>query len=391
MRSIVAFEGVCSRRWRLTTAFALVIIVLVTGGVLFLGVAAADASQGLPGIRATASISAGASEEVVHPRAVSTPEGNAPAQPVGAASFAFPDPKGWAHAVFNQVLVDFFGAVSTALQDLVQSVLGSSLNFITQTPPQGSYANGTVVALWGAMRTVADAALALVAMWGGFQIMAGRHTATPYHEALELLPRLAVGAALVNTSLFWGQAAIELGNGLCGLVSLQGLPAWRDASTADQAIANVLATLIYLIAAMLLLLQMLMRLALVDLLLIAAPLGLVCWVLPPTYGWARWWAVAFANAVLTQPLQVVALKLGATLLTDLTPQSPDSAVLSLLLGVAVLSLTLRIPRLLRVATGDGLGAARLVVARQLGQALGGRAPAAAAPAGTASNQASEVA
>ena len=37
----------------------------------------------------------------------------------------------------------------------------------------------------------------------------------PYHEAMELLPRLVLGALLVNTSLSWAQLAIDLNNALC--------------------------------------------------------------------------------------------------------------------------------------------------------------------------------
>ena len=55
---------------------------------------------------------------------------------------------------------------------------------------------------------------------------------------------------------------------------------------------------------------MLMRLALIDVLLVAAPLGLLCWVLPQTQGWARLWSSTFFTAVFTQFVQVLALKLG---------------------------------------------------------------------------------
>ena len=147
---------------------------------------------------------------------------------------------------------------------------------------------------------------------------------------------------------------------------------------------DVIAILIYLVTSLLLLLQMLMRLALIDVLLVAAPLGLLCWVLPQTQGWARLWSATFFTAVFTQFVQVLALKLGASLLTELAPMAPDAALLALFLGVAVLALTLRIPGLLRLHVGDGLSFARYYVYRQGAHALearGAAAPAAPRAAG----------
>src|SRR5207237_10470457 len=145
------------------------------------------------------------------------------------------------------------------------------------------------------------------------------------------------------------------------------------ADSATQLLVDVLAILIYLVTSLLLLLQMLMRLALVDVLLVAAPLGLLCWVLPQTQGWARLWSSTFFTAVFTQFVQVLALKLGASLLVELAPLGADSALVSLFLGVASLILTLKIPGLLRGRLGDGLGFGRYVAYREGARALrGGR-------------------
>ncbi len=113
---------------------------------------------------------------------------------------------------------------------------------------------------------------------------------------------------------------------------------------------------------------MLMRLALIDVLIVVAPLALLCWTLPQTQGWARRWSAAFSGAVFTQFLQIVALKLGAELFTDLTPAGGvDAALLPSLLGIAVLILTIRLPALLgrRGGGGGGGGVLRYVAYQQL--------------------------
>ena len=52
--------------------------------------------------------------------------------------------------------------------------------------------------------------------------------------------------------------------------------------------------------------------------------------------------------------------------------APDAALLTVFLGVAVLALTLKIPGLMRVHLGDGLGFARYYVYRQGAHALEAR-------------------
>lgn len=306
------------------------------------------------------------------PVATPTPEGDPAPDRSGGLFGLLPDPKQWAADVFNQVLVNLLRGISDALRTVVGGVLGSSLNVITQTPPAGTYASPTVQTLWGVVRTIANAALVLVALWGGFNLIVREQLGSPYHDAMEFVPRLLVGALLVNTSLSWGQLAIDANNALCQAIGQASLPAWERADTATQLLVDVIAILIYLVVGLLLLLQMLMRLALVDVLLVAAPLALLCWVLPQTQGWARQWSSAFFGAVFTQFVQVLALKLGGSLLTELAPMAPDAALLAVFLGVAVLVLTLKIPGLMRQHAGDGLGFARYLVYRQAARAVEGR-------------------
>ena len=283
-----------------------------------------------------------------------------------------PDPKQWAAEVFDRVLVNLLQGLASAFYHVVDGVLNSSLNFITQTPPSGSYASPTVAGLWGVVRLIANAALVLVALWGGFNVIVRDQLGSPYHGAMELFPRLALGALLVNTSLSWAQIAIDANNALCHAVGQAGLPAWERADTSSRLLVDLVAALIYLVTSLLLLLQALMRLALVDVLLVVSPLALLCWVLPQTQGWARLWSTVFFGAVFTQFVQVLALKLGGAVLTELTPMAADSALLAVFLGVAVLVFTLKIPTLMRNRLGDGLGFVRYYVYRRAARGIDAR-------------------
>lgn len=315
------------------------------------------------------------------PTSSPTAVASAPASGSGPIGISLPDPKQWAGDVFNQVLVNLLNGIANAVREIVSSVLGSSLNFITQTPPAGSYASPTVVALWNIVRGIADAALLLVALGGGFNLILREHVNQADHGAMELFPRLALGALLVNTSLSWGQLAIDANNALCSAIGGASLPAWQKADPTTQVLVDLIGALIYLVTSLLLLLQMLMRLALVDVLLVVAPLGLLCWVLPQTQGWARLWSSLFFGTVFTQFVQVLVLKLGDALLTEVTPMAPDAALLAVFLGVAVLALTLKVPGLMRNHLGDGLGFVRFYLYRQGVRGLEGNGAGTAATRG----------
>jgi hypothetical protein len=89
-------------------------------------------------------------------------------------------------------------------------------------------------------------------------------------------------------------------------------------------------------------------------------------VVPQTYAWARLWFSTFFGTVLVQAIQVLVLRLGADLIQRL-PGMLSSIVsdpgngghvwlTTLLLGMAVLQLTRKIPRLMP-GVPAGMGAA----------------------------------
>jgi hypothetical protein len=307
-----------------------------------------------------------APEEDVPPVAIEaepSPEATPPAEADTRSGPTF-DPVGLVVSLANplveyiadHLLVSFLQRVNAGLHGLVGAVLSSPLNVVTRTPPHLSYAHPKVENLAEQVRAVANAALLVVTLWGGINAIARPHFGFTYHTALEFLPRLAVGALLVNTSGSWTRLLIDLNNALCEAVGGGDLPVWNRIETGSSVLVDLAATLIYLIACGALVLQSLMRLALVDALVVVAPLGLACWVLPQTQGWARLWSSTFSAAVLTQFLQVVALSLGGDLLAQAAPDRADAGALAPFLGVAALALALKIPGLVRTQFGPGLAA-----------------------------------
>jgi hypothetical protein len=139
---------------------------------------------------------------------------------------------------------------------------------------------------------------------------------------------------------------------------------------------------------------MLMRLALLDVLIVLAPLGLLCYAWPRLQGWAQLWSRLFGATLLTQFIQIAALRLGEDLVTNgatvlaagHTVSSDVQALLQFLVGIAVFVVVLRIPRLLNNHGGQAVTplALALWAARTIGtRGAGGAALPPAAGTGRA--------
>jgi hypothetical protein len=286
------------------------------------------------------------------------------------------NPGQWATTMFNAALIGLGEKTTSDVVGFMGWLLGNG-NLISQTPPGLSYDSDAVIRLWGTVRTIANAGLAVVTVWGGVNMMVHPHIRAPYHGALELVPRVLLSGILVNTSLDWGHFVIDLNNALCQALGSTSIPAWDSVLQpgAGSALLNLIAMAIYLLMGLLLLGQMLMRLALLDTLLVIAPLALLCWVLPQTYSWARLWFSTFFGTVFVQTIQVLVLQLGAALIQRLPTLMPSLGsdpvdhgrvwLVTLLLGVAVLQLARKVPRLMPGYPAGGGGANPIVSVRQM--------------------------
>jgi len=278
------------------------------------------------------------------------------------------NPGAWAATMFNAALVHLGQQTTGDVAGFMGWLLGGG-NVISQTPPGLSYDSEVVNRLWGTTRLIADAALAVVTVWGGVNLMVHPVIRAPYHGALELVPRVLLSGILINTSLNWGHFVIDLNNALARTLGSTSIPGWETAlrPAGDPALMNLIAMAVYLVMGLLLLGQMLMRLALVDVLLVVAPLALLCWVLPQTYGWARMWFSTFFATVFVQSIQVLVLQLGTELIAHLPALLPSVGfdpvdggrvwLMTLLFGVAVLQLARKVPRLMPGYPGGGAGGA----------------------------------
>jgi hypothetical protein len=165
------------------------------------------------------------------------------------------DPKKWASDILNAVLNEIGKALLEAMRGFIDWALGfgdSSLNFVTQTPAAGTYESPTVRSLWDFSRAIVNVGLAVILMWGGFNVMVKEHTRSPYHEVMELLPRVILAALAANLTLEFVRFLIDANNAFSSAVGQVGLPGYDAATPSQEGIALIFTALAYGIVAILL-------------------------------------------------------------------------------------------------------------------------------------------
>ena len=159
----------------------------------------------------------------------------------------------------------------------------------------------------------------------------------------------------INLSLLVATTLIDLNNALCAVASdpfarVFGLLA-LNGSSGVSGVAFFALFMAFGVASLFLVIQMVVRLAMLDVLIVTAPLGLVCWVLPQTHAWAQLWTRAFVSTVFVQFLQVLALALGGGLIAFVPAAGLFGALMDLIVGLATVYLALKIPGFLRSLGG----------------------------------------
>jgi hypothetical protein len=217
--------------------------------------------------------------------------------------------------------------------------------FVFQTPDSLTYHAQPVEEMYHyALAAFAALLLVLLAI-AGLNLMLGRSTS--WSETLPPLiyctlmafafqPFIAMFIQLSNDFIFGMQFAVGVA------------PTFPAYGAGSDVFMDLIALIFELIGDLLLALEALARLALLDLLIALAPLGIMCYALPQTRGWGRMWAEAFTATILIQPIQATLVMLGAKFLSLLAAfiQGPLPPVVQVLVGLASIIMALYVPRML---------------------------------------------
>jgi hypothetical protein len=274
----------------------------------------------------------------------------------GVPEFCNPlDVSCWLSQAAQWIAQSIFGV----LQPLIDDVNQNSLNFITQTPPAATYQNAAVIQFTSWSLSVVDAAVAIFIVIAGYNIMIARQIGADYHDVMEFLPRLVLAVLAANFSLFFVQMFIDLVNALnLGVIDLFALTILTNTivgifqgNIVGAGLFAFVLAMILGVMDLLLAWQMLVRLALLILLIILAPLAFLCGALRQTQGYLHLWSSTFAATVFIQFFQVSALAMGGMLLSYVTGANLfnlGGSILSIVTSTGILYLVIRIPSMLRV-------------------------------------------
>jgi hypothetical protein len=237
-------------------------------------------------------------------------------------------------------------------------------DIFTGTPAGLTYDHEIVRQAWMAVWIITSGALVVIVGWMGISLIVGDHVGRAQAGWRELVPRLALGLTAAAASLWWCALVIDVADAVSGFIAAElGVTAGDMLrSTVETLLTAVqvgsvgmalLLALIYLVYAffvLYLVVQMVLRLALIDILLALAPIALGLWILPHTAGWGRHWLRLFMTTVFQQAIQLVALALGIGFLNEYAAiggaDGLQDLMWKLLMSLAFIYLATRVPSLL---------------------------------------------
>src|SRR5262252_1797988 len=168
------------------------------------------------------------------------------------------------------------------------------------------------------VQLVADALLVVAVMWASYRIM-WAHGIRSQFTARVLLPRLVMGALLINFAMPMFQAVVDVSNTLSGVITT--LPTitnfqtyWQTFSLNPQdSVWQILTTLALVLGYDVLAVAYVVRYTVLVLLAISAPLAGLLFVLPDTIHLAKLWRKLFITNLFMQPVQLFVIAIGFAL------------------------------------------------------------------------------
>ena len=244
-------------------------------------------------------------------------------------------------------------------------------DILTGTPPGLTYEHELVRQAWSVVWVIAGGSLAAILGWIGLTFIVGEQLGIKQAGWREMVPRLLLGLVAAVSSLWWCALVVDVADAVSGFIAvfldvrpgdllrapLNTFLVTVNTASVGMGLLMALLYLVYGFFVLYVLVQMVLRLALIDILLVLAPVALGLWILPHTAGWGRHWLKLFMTTVFQQAVQLVALALGFGFLQEVAAiqayEPVQDLVWKLLLSVAFVYMATRIPSLLgNVGTFD---------------------------------------
>ena len=237
-------------------------------------------------------------------------------------------------------------------------------DILTGTPADLTYAHDLVRQAWMVVWAITTGALVVILGWMGLSFIMAEHLGTRQAGWREMVPRLVLGLVAAASSLWWCALVLDVADAVSGFiaVSLNVTPGdllrapldtfLRAVQAGSVGMAQLLALLylVYGFFVLYVIVQMVLRLALIDILLALAPIALGLWILPHTAGWGRHWLRLFMTTVFQQAVQLIALALGIGFLNEFASvaafEPVQDLIWKLLMSLAFVYMATRVPSMM---------------------------------------------
>ena len=267
------------------------------------------------------------------------------------------DPLGSILQLLTGVLSHF---IATARADL-DSELGRYL-FTTVDPTGGGTraltANPVIAHLNGSIALVADVLVGAVVLYASLRSIF-EHSIRARYALHLMIPRVMAAIVLVHGSIYFIQMAVDLNNAIGGVAESLGGPLtidtlpWSGSMSAatvsiiqgSQDLFHAIFALGVVVAVVILVLSYVIRTAMLDILVVLAPLAALCSALPDTRRYAATWLRLFMVAVFMQSIQLIILRVAMSV-----GFGTGSGIAESLFALAILWIVLKVPGTLHAAT-----------------------------------------
>ena len=267
------------------------------------------------------------------------------------------DPLGTILQLLTGVLSHF---IATARADL-NSELGRYLFTTVDPTASGSRAltaNPAIAHLNGSLVLVADVLVAAVVVYASLRSIF-EHSIRARYALHLVIPRVMAAIVMVHGSIYFIQMAIDLNNAIGGVAQSMGGPLtidtlpWSGSMSAatvsiiqgSQDLFHAIFALGVVVAVVILVLSYVIRTALLDILVVLAPLAALCSALPDTRRYAFTWLRLFIVAVFMQAIQLIILRVATAV-----GFGAGSGIAESLFALAILWIVLKVPGTLHAAT-----------------------------------------
>jgi hypothetical protein len=268
------------------------------------------------------------------------------------------DPLGAVLQLLSGVLSHF---VATARADLNTELTRYLFTTVDPSVPGARplTSNPTIAQLNGSLALAADVLVGAVIVFASLRGMFEHNNLRARYGLKVALPRLLVAICLVHGSMFFMQMGIDLNNAIGrtalstgGALTPDALP-WSgsldpaavQAIQASQDLFHAIFSLALVVALVILVLSYVVRTALLEILIVLAPLAAIFTVLPDTRGYARMWLRLFLVTVFMQALQLIILRVATA-----AAFSSGSGIAESLYALATLWIMLKVPATLHSAS-----------------------------------------